>query len=126
MKTDIKPAQGRKLVKFRNCFCGVQAEKFLDGSFLCRKHWEFDRLRLLQDPDVTAANIKASNARSEKARYTRLKSAGICVTCGSRPNYFGCVRCEECQAQRRAYRGKLVGGSHRWKNANHSLFTQKP
>ncbi|MCV6900658.1 hypothetical protein OE165_26845, partial [Escherichia coli] len=47
----------------------------------------------LQDPKVTEANIKECNARCEKDRYARLKAAGLCVTCGKAPNYFGCLRC---------------------------------
>jgi hypothetical protein len=124
----ITPARGRRLVRFRNCFCGAQAEKFMDGSFLCLKHWEMDRARTLQDPKVTAANIKESNARSEKNRYAKLKAAGLCVTCGKRPNYEGCCRCVECQEKRRklhyASRGKLIGGEHPWKIANQIFFSK--
>lgn len=124
----ITPARGRRMVRFRNCFCGVQAAKFMDGSFLCLKHWEMDRARTLQDPKVTAANIKESNARSEKNRYAKLKAAGLCVTCGKRPNYEGCCRCVECQEKRRklhyASRGKLIGGEHPWKIANQIFFSK--
>lgn len=126
----ITPARGRRLVPFRNCFCGVQAAKFMDGSFLCLKHWEMDRARYLQDPKVTEANIKECNARCEKDRYARLKAAGLCVTCGKAPNYFGCLRCESCQEKRRklhyASRGKLIGGVHAWKIATQIFFTSKP
>ena len=129
MKT-IKRTQGRNLIKFRNCFCGVQAEKFSHGSFLCLKHWQADRERSFQDPKVTEANIRESNARSEKNRYAKLKAAGLCVTCGKRPNYFGCIRCETCQAKRRelhyASRGRKLDGPHPWKIANDALFTPKP
>lgn len=129
MSQQITQARGRRLVKFRNCFCGVQAVKFMAGSFLCRKHWELDRARSLQDPKVTEANIKECNARCEKDRYARLKAAGLCVTCGNRPSYFGCLRCEECQEKRRklhyASRGKLSGGEHPWKIANRNFFTLK-
>lgn len=87
-----------------------------------------DRARTLQDPAVTAANIKESNARSEKNRYAKLKEAGLCVTCGTRKSYVGCVRCYECQAKRRelhyASRGKLRGGVHPWKIANQMFYTQ--
>ena len=124
----ISPSRGRRLVRFRNCFCGVKAAKFMDGSFLCLKHWEMDRARTLQDPKVTAANIKESNARSEKNRYAKLKAAGLCVTCGKSPNYEGCCRCVECQEKRRklhyASRGKLRGGVHPWKIANQIFFSQ--
>jgi hypothetical protein len=118
----ITPARGRRLVRFRNCFCGVQAVKFYDGQFLCLRHFEADRARYRQDPKVTEENIKACNARCEKERYARLKADGLCVTCGKRPNYDGCVRCHECQAKRRAYRGKLVGGEHQWKAANRIFY----
>jgi len=126
MSTQITQSRGRRLVKFRNCFCGVQAAKFMAGSFLCLKHWEMDRARTLQDPKVTEANIKESNARSEKNRYAKLKAAGLCVTCGNRPNYFGCLRCETCQEKRRklhyASRGKKLDGPHPWRMANNFLF----
>ena len=124
----MSPARGRRLVRFRNCFCGVQATKFMDGSFLCLKHWEMDRARMLQDPKVTAANIKACNARCEKDRYAKLKAAGLCVTCGKRPSYEGCARCVECQEKRRkihyASRGKLIGGEHPWEIANQIFFSK--
>jgi hypothetical protein len=126
---EIKPARGRRLVKFRNCFCGAQAEKFMDGSFLCLHHWKADRARQFQDPEVTAANIRECNARCEKSRYTRLKDAGLCVTCGKRPNYFGCLRCETCQAKRRelhyASRGKpMPFPVHPWKASNSTIFSK--
>ena len=117
--TNITRARGRRLIKFRNCFCGVQAVKFMDGSFLCRKHWEMDRARTLQDPHVTAYNIKECNARCERERSARLKAKGLCVTCGKLPNYTGCTRCESCQAKRRAlqasYRGKSQSTIHPWR-----------
>ena len=100
----------------------------MDGSFLCLKHWEMDRARTLQDPKMTAANIKESNARSEKNRYAKLKDAGLCVTCGKLPSYFGCLRCESCQEKRRklhyASRGKLRGGERPWKIANQIFFSK--
>jgi len=125
---EIKPARGRRLVRFRNCFCGVQAVKFYDGQFLCQRHFEADRARYLQDPKVTAENIRECNARCEKERYARLKEAGLCVTCGKRPNYVGCLRCEECQEKRRklhyASRIKLCQ-VHPWKQANQMMFSTK-
>jgi len=115
-------------VKFRNCFCGVQAAKFYDGQFLCVKHYEADRARYRQDPAVTAANIRECNARCERERYARLEAAGLCVTCGKLPSYFGCKRCEPCQEKRRkshyASRGKLIGGVHPWRAANIAHFAQ--
>jgi hypothetical protein len=100
----------------------------MDGMFLCQRHWEADKARLRQDPKVTEANIKACNARCEKDRYERLKAAGLCVTCGKRPNYEGCARCVECQEKRRklhyASRGKLIGGEHPWKIANQIFFSK--
>jgi hypothetical protein len=126
----ISPARGRRLVKFRNCFCGKQAEKFYDGQFLCGRHFEADRARYRQDPKETAANIKACNARCEKDRYARLKEAGLCVTCGKLPAYFGCLRCEKCQEKRRAIhyasRGKKLGGIHPWKASTIIHFAEKP
>lgn len=125
----MAPSTGRRLVKFRNCFCGQQAAKYYDGQFLCEKHFEADRTRYLQDPAVTAANIRESNARCEKARYERLKEAGLCVTCGKRESYFGCLRCETCQAKRRALnyasRGRRFDGPHPWNLANHVFFSKK-
>ena len=116
------------MVPFRNCFCGEQSAKFMDGSFLCWKHWEMDKARTFQDPAVTAANIKESNARSEKNRYAKLKEAGLCVTCGKAPNFFGCIRCETCKKKRRvitrAARGKLRGGVHPWRIASHFHFSK--
>jgi hypothetical protein len=124
---NISPSRGRRLVRFRNCFCGVQSIKFYDGQFLCQRHFESDRARYRQDPKVTEANIKECNARCEKERYARLKASGQCVTCGQRPNYFGCLRCEECQEKRRklhyASRGKKLEGPHPWKIANQIFFT---
>ena len=118
-KSEISQRRGNRLAKFRNCFCGVQAAKFMDGMFLCRRHWEADKARLRQDPAVTQANIRESNARCEKRRYEKLKLAGLCVTCGKLPNYFGCLRCEPCQEKRRklhyASRGKKLGELHPWK-----------
>lgn len=125
---EITPKRGRRLVRFRNCFCGAQAVKFYDGQFLCQRHFEADRARYRQDPAVTAANIRECNARCEKERYAALKAAGLCVTCGKRPYYTGCIRCVECQEKRRklhyASRGKLIGGTHPWKNANEILFSK--
>ena len=130
MSTTITQSRGRRLVKFRNCFCGAQAVKFLSGSFLCRKHYELDRARNFQDPKVTDENIKACNSRCEKERYARLKATGMCVTCGKLPNYAGCLRCEPCQEKRRklhyASRGKLIGGEHPWIVADRKLFQSKP
>lgn len=98
----------------------------MDGMFLCQRHWEADKERVRQDPKVTAANIRECNARCERERYARLQAAGLCVTCGKRPNYEGCKRCVECQEKRRAYhhayRGKKRGGVHAWKIANHMMF----
>jgi hypothetical protein len=115
----MNKATAKRLIPFRNCFCGRQSEKFRDGMFLCLRHWQADRMRLLQDPRVTAENIKASNARCEKERYARLRAAGLCVTCGKRESYFGCVRCQECQAKRReyhhAYRGAKSNEPHPWR-----------
>lgn len=115
----ITPARGRRLVRFRNCFCGVQAAKFMDGSFLCMKHWEMDRARTLQDPKVTEANIKACNARCERERSARLKADGLCVTCGKRESNPNATRCETCQAKRRAlqasYRIKSDCPVHPWR-----------
>jgi hypothetical protein len=115
----ITQARGRRLAKFRNCFCGEQAAKFLDGMFLCRRHWEADKARLLQDPAVTRANIRECNARCEKRRVARLKAAGLCVTCGQRPANPNATRCETCQAKRRAlqasYRGKSDAPIHPWR-----------
>ncbi len=125
---EISPARGRRLVKFRNCFCGKQAEKFMDGMFLCLRHWEADKARLIQDPRVTQENIRRCNARCEKERYQRLKEAGLCVTCGKRPNYFGCIRCEICQEKRRTinYASRLKPYEiHPWKQANKMLFAKK-
>ena len=125
----ITPARGRRLVPFRNCFCGVQAAKFYDGQFLCLRHFEADRARYRQDPKETAANIRECNARCERERYARLEAAGLCVTCGKRPNYDGCKRCVECQEKRRklhyASRGKLIGGEHPFKSANRIFFAEK-
>ena len=127
MKQEITKARGKRLVKFRNCFCGVQAAKFYDGQFLCQRHFESDRARYLQDPTVTAANIKECNARCEKDRYARLKAAGLCVTCGKLPSYFGCLRCSQCQEKRRklhyASRGARLDGPHHWKIANQVFFS---
>ena len=131
MKTETPntPARGRRLVPFRNCFCGVQSVKFYDGQFLCLRHFEADRARYLQDPKVTAANIRECNARCERERYARLEADGLCVTCGKRPNYHGCKRCVECQDKRRAShyasRGKLVGGIHPFRAANIIHFAEK-
>lgn len=125
---EITPARGRRLVRFRNCFCGVQAVKFRDGMFLCLRHWEADRARLFQDPAVTAANIKECNARCEKQRSERLKAAGLCVTCGKRPNYHGCTRCHECQEKRRKlnYASRLKPyETHPWKQANKMMFAKR-
>lgn len=123
---NITQARGRRMVKFRNCFCGVQSVKFMAGSFLCQKHWEMDRALMFQDPEITETNIKACNARCEKNRTARLKAAGLCVTCGQRPNYTGCTRCHQCQEKRRAYhhayRGKKLTSPHPWKIANNMLF----
>jgi hypothetical protein len=115
----ITPARGRRLAKFRNCFCGQQAAKFYDGQFLCRRHFEADKARYRQDPAVTAANIRECNARCEKRRVERLKSLGLCVTCGKRESNPNATRCEVCQAKRRAlqasYRGKSDSPIHPWK-----------
>lgn len=116
--TELSPARGRRLVRFRNCFCGVQAVKFMDGSFLCLRHWEADRSRLFQDPEVTAANIRECNARCEKRRSERLKSLGLCVTCGKHEANPHATRCEACQAKRRAlqasYRMRSDSPIHPW------------
>ena len=120
--------RARKLIRFRNCFCGQQAEHHLDGSFLCAKHFEMDRRRLFQDPSVTAENIRRSNIESERRRYGRLKAAGVCVTCAKAPSYTGCVRCHECQEKRRAvnarYKGRRLDPlpQHPWRAANKTLF----
>ena len=115
----VTPARGRRLVRFRNCFCGAQAVKFYDQQFLCQRHFEADRSRYLQDPRVTEANIKECNARCEKARNERMKAAGLCVTCGKREANPNATRCEVCQAKRRAlqasYRMKSDSPIHPWK-----------
>ena len=107
--------RNRGLVRFRNCFCGKQAERVLDGSFLCSRHYALDRARLFQDPAETARNIRESNLASEKRRYARLKSQGLCVTCGQSPATKTAVRCEPCQIKRREWRGKKLTGPHPWK-----------
>jgi len=116
---ELSRSKASRLIRFRNCFCGKQAEKFRDGMFLCMRHWEADRMRLFQDPKVTAANIRESNAKCEKERYARLKESGLCVTCGKKEAYFGCVRCHDCQAKRRkyhyAYRGAKSNEPHSWR-----------
>lgn len=123
----ITPARGRRLVRFRNCFCGAQAVKFYDQQFLCQRHYEADRARYLQDPSVTEANIRECNARCEKRRVERLKSLGLCVTCGKREANPNATRCEVCQAKRRAlqasYRRKSESSIHPWKAANQQHFS---
>ena len=126
MSQQITQARGRRLVKFRNCYCGLQAEKFMDGSFLCMKHWMIDRSRMFQDPAETAYNIKQCNARCERERSARLKAAGLCVTCGNRGANPNATRCEVCQAKRRAlqatYRIKSTAPVHPWRAANDRFF----
>jgi hypothetical protein len=113
-------------VKFRNCYCGVQAAKFMDGSFFCVKHWRLERSRMFQDPTETAANIKECNARCERRRTERLKAAGLCVTCGKRDANLNATRCEVCQSKRRAlqasYRIKSTAAIHPWRMANERFF----
>ena len=121
-RAEITPARGRRLVPFRNCFCGVQAEKFYYGSFLCLKHWKMDRARYMQDPEVTAANIKECNARCERERSARLKAAGLCVTCGKREANPQATRCEVCQAKRRKPKVTEQKGRHLWKRWNDLTF----
>jgi len=118
----ITPARGRRLVPFRNCFCGVQAVKFYDGQFLCQRHFEADRARYLQDPKVTAANIRECNARCERERSARLKAAGLCVTCGKREANPNATRCEVCQAKRRKPKVENPKGRHLWKRHNDLTF----
>ena len=122
MNQEIKPARGRRLVPFRNCFCGVQAAKFYDGQFLCQRHFEADRCRYLQDPAVTVANIKECNARCERERSARLKAAGLCVTCGKREANPQATRCEVCQAKRRKPKVENSKGRHSWKRHNDLTF----
>lgn len=115
----MNKATAKRLIPFRNCFCGKQAEKWREESFLCMRHWLADRALFFQDPAVTAANIRKSNAKCEKERYARLKADGMCVTCGQREAYFGCVRCHGCQEKRRAYhyayRGAKSNEPHPWR-----------
>lgn len=107
--------RNRKLIRFRNCFCGQQAERVLDGTFLCARHYGFERERLRQDPRETARNIRESNLASEKRRYARLKGEGMCVTCGNSSAMKTAVRCEPCQAKRRMWRGIKLSGLHPWR-----------
>lgn len=107
--------RNRKLIRFRNCFCGEPAEKVMDGSFLCLRHWALDRARQFQDPAETARNIRESNLASEKRRYARLKGEGMCVTCGNSSAMKTAVRCEPCQAKRRMWRGIKLSGLHPWR-----------
>lgn len=118
----ILPARGRRLVPFRNCFCGVQAAKFYDGQFLCLRHFQADRSRYLQDPAVTAANIRECNARCETRRNERLKGLGLCVTCGKREANPQATRCEICQAKRRKPKVTEQKGRHLWKRWNDLTF----
>lgn len=118
----ITPARGRRLVRFRNCFCGAQAVKFYDQQFLCQRHFEADRRRYLQDPAVTAANIRECNARCERERSARLKAAGLCVTCGKREANPQATRCEVCQAKRRKPKVTEQKGRHLWKRWNDITF----
>jgi hypothetical protein len=111
----MNKATAKRLIPFRNCFCGKQAEKFYNGQFLCMRHFEADRALYLQDPTVTAANIRECNARCEKRRVARLKAAGLCVTCGKRDANPNATRCETCQAKRRAYRGAKSNEPHPWR-----------
>lgn len=125
-KQEISPARGRRLVPFRNCYCGQQSAKFMDGTFLCIKHWKMERARQFQDPEETAYNIRECNARCEKRRNARLKALGLCVTCGKREANPNATRCEVCQAKRRAlqatYRIKSTAEIHPWRAANNRFF----
>jgi hypothetical protein len=120
--------RNKRLIRFRNCFCGCQATHHRDGAFFCGRHFQMERMREFQDPAVTAENIRRSNIESEKRRYARLKEAGICVTCAKRDSYFGCIRCEQCQAKRRELKRRSLGkpipnsSIHPWKAANRLLF----
>jgi hypothetical protein len=123
--------RNRRLIPFRNYFCGKQATHHRDGGFFCLGHFQMERMREFQDPAVTAENIRQSNIESEKRRYARLKDAGICVTCGKAPSYFGCVSCESCQAKRREMKARSLGkpirdgAMHPWQAANNRLFPMK-
>ena len=39
------------------------------------------------------------NLENAKARYRRLKNAGLCVTCAKKPPREGHTQCEECAAR---------------------------
>jgi hypothetical protein len=114
--------RNRKFIRFRNCFCGTQAVRFRDGSFLCARHYQAERERCMQDPDITAENIRRSNAECEKRRVARLKNRGLCVTCGQRPANSGITRCEPCQAKRRKAKILAPGQAHPWEMANRQIF----
>lgn len=109
----------RRLIKFRNCYCHKQATRVIAGTFVCDEHYAMERERMFQDKRDTERNIKECNARCERERYAKLKAAGLCVTCGKRKSYEGCLRCPECQEKRRAlnakYRGKSDTPIHPWR-----------
>lgn len=49
-------------------------------------------------------------AKYNRARYDRLKQAGLCVRCGVKRT-DGSVLCEECKAKRKAIRDERVKNS---------------
>ena len=72
--------------------CIYCSEKAIEGSSCCEKHEEY----------FWNKNASRKYRKYLKTRYDRLKSQGICVTCGKRKADAG-VRCTTCAAKYKSY-----------------------
>lgn len=106
--------RARRLIRFRNCFCGKPATCFRFGNFYCDTHGENEKSRH-QMSEREARESYLQSKREYSARiYRERKAQGLCI-CG-RPAMQGVVACEKC----RRWQGKINAPkqpsyNHPWK-----------
>ena len=91
--------RARRLIRFRNCFCGKPATCFRFGNFYCDTHREAEKSR----HQMTERESRESYLRSKRAYSARIyrerKAQGLCI-CG-KPAMQGVVACEKCRRWQR-------------------------
>ena len=101
--------RARRLIRFRNCFCGKPATCFRFGNFYCDTHREAEKSR----HQMTEREARESYLRSKREYAARIyrerKAQGLCI-CG-RPAMQGVVACEKC----RRWQGKINTAKQPWR-----------
>lgn len=89
----------KRLIRFRNCFCGAKATETSGGTFYCPQHWSAEQDRMKKPKVWYEAHKQKLNAKRAWKREN-----GICRICNEKavPSYTHCEKHLETnrQAQR--------------------------